>query len=125
MRERLATERNSVSTARAHEHSDCSKSPVTMNTNITERMYQERAKTKEKSETEELAELMSLGINHPARKRHREREMRRQNEQKERQWNATPFRTRMRFLKERMPSRITEPSDGGEGVRSQVHGPRT
>ena len=50
----------------------------TMNTNITDRMYKERAKTREKSETEEIAELMSLGIHHPARKRHREREERRQ-----------------------------------------------
>ena len=49
-----------------------------------------------KSEAEEIAELMSLGINHPARKRYRERmngEARRKI-QLEKGWNGTPMRTR-------------------------------
>ena len=46
-----------------------------------------------KSEEEEIAELQALGINHPARRRFREREQRRKLEEKEKSWNATPFRT--------------------------------
>jgi len=47
-----------------------------------------------KSEAEEIAELMALGINHPARRRSREMEERRENRVKERQWDPTPFRVR-------------------------------
>ena len=46
----------------------------------------------EKSEEEEIAELMALGINHPARRRYREREVRRKNAQMENAWNGTPMR---------------------------------
>lgn len=45
-----------------------------------------------KSEEEELAELMQLGINHPARRRFRERELRAKNAAKEHAWNNTPMR---------------------------------
>ena len=45
-----------------------------------------------KSEEEEIAELMNLGINHPARKRFREREQRAKLKEKERAWNCTPMR---------------------------------
>ena len=61
---------------------------------ITARVYQQRAQDKSKSEAEELAELHALGINHPARRRYREREARRQLESKERAWNKTPYRSR-------------------------------
>ena len=44
-------------------------------------------------EEEEIAELMALGINHPARKRYREREKRKKNEKLEKGWNATPMRS--------------------------------
>ena len=46
-----------------------------------------------KSEEEEIAELMTLGINHPARKRHRERAQRAANRAKEQAWNNTPMRS--------------------------------
>lgn len=45
-----------------------------------------------KSEEEELAELMQLGINHPARRRYRERAQKAKNEARERAWNPTPMR---------------------------------
>jgi hypothetical protein len=47
-----------------------------------------------KTEAEEIAELMKLGINHPARRRYREREERKQLETKEKAWNNTPLRSR-------------------------------
>ena len=47
-----------------------------------------------KSEAEEIEELMALGINHPARRRFRERAQRRKWEQLEKGWNKTPMRTR-------------------------------
>ena len=61
---------------------------------ITDRMMKDRAKMGYKSEDEEIAELQALGINHPARRRYREREEKRQHEAKERQWNGTPHRAR-------------------------------
>ena len=60
---------------------------------VTARMMKERGRSG-KTEAEEIEELMSLGINHPARRAHRERETRRVNEMKERMWNDTIFRTR-------------------------------
>ena len=53
-----------------------------------------RMPASDKTEEEEIAELMALGINHPARRRHRERELLKQNEAKERAWNGTPMRSR-------------------------------
>ena len=47
-----------------------------------------------KSEAEEIAELHALGINHPARRRHREREEIRQLKAKEKAWINTPYRSR-------------------------------
>ena len=47
-----------------------------------------------KSEEQEIAELMMLGINHPARRRHREREQRKQLEIREKTWNSSPLRPR-------------------------------
>ena len=47
-----------------------------------------------KTEAQEIEELMALGINHPARKRHREREQRKKNQALEKAWNSTPMRTR-------------------------------
>ena len=47
-----------------------------------------------KTEAEEIAELMSLGINHPARKRYREREQRKKWLALEKAWDSTPMRTR-------------------------------
>ena len=52
-----------------------------------------------KTEAEEIAELMSLGINHPARVRYREREKRKKYEKMENNWIGTPFRTRPAELK--------------------------
>ena len=63
-------------------------------TDITSRMMQDRAKMGYKSEADEIAELQALGINHPARRRHRERDERRQLDAKERQWNRTTLRSR-------------------------------
>lgn len=60
-----------------------------MDTVATERFMAPTTKT----EAEEIAELMSLGINHPARRRHRERAQRAKDKAKERQWNNTPFRS--------------------------------
>jgi hypothetical protein len=51
-----------------------------------------RAPPSGKSEAEEIAELMALGVNHPAR-RHRERELRAKNRALEKKWNSTPHRT--------------------------------
>ena len=66
---------------------------LTMTGAVTARMMKERGRSG-KTEAEEIEELMSLGINHPARRAHRERETRRVNEMKERMWNDTIFRTR-------------------------------
>merc|ERR1711871_737379 len=62
---------------------------------ITSRMLKDRAKQGySKTEAEEIAELMSLGINHPARRRYRDREEIRQLHAKEKAWNNTPMRSR-------------------------------
>lgn len=60
----------------------------------------------QKTEAEEIAELMALGINHPARKRYREREQRQKMKKLEDGWNRTPLRYRpaeLRGLKPRTP----------------------
>jgi len=64
--------------------------------NITERMDRMpsmRAGPK-KSEEEELAELKALGINHPARRRYREKERRKQDRAKEDAWDGSVHRSR-------------------------------
>ena len=60
----------------------------------------------QKSEEEEIAELMALGINHPARKKFREREQAKKWKKLEDSWNRTPMRTRpaeLRGLQPRTP----------------------
>ena len=60
----------------------------------------------QKSEAAEIAELMALGINHPARKRFREREKRKKEEKLEKAWISTPLRERpaeLRGLKPHTP----------------------
>ena len=59
---------------------------------------------KKKSEAEEIAELMSLGINHPARKAYRERALIAKNKQLEKAWNSTPLRYRPPDLKGLRPT---------------------
>lgn len=61
---------------------------------ITQRMLRERAKDRTKTEAEELAELAALGINHPARRRHRERERIKKEQRLERGWNGSISRSR-------------------------------
>lgn len=75
--------------AAAREVSLCSEDAViSMNHSLFETPRMPSTKTEE----EEIAELVSLGINHPARRRYRERAKRAQNEVKERAWNSTPMR---------------------------------
>ena len=60
----------------------------------------------QKTEAEEIEELKALGINHPARKRYREREERKRMKKLEDNWNSTPLRARpaeLRGLKPRTP----------------------
>lgn len=64
---------------------------------LTQRMHRMKAREgggAPKSEAEEIAELMTLGINHPARRRFRDQEERRQHEGKERAWNGSIMRSR-------------------------------
>ena len=59
-----------------------------------------------KSEADEIAELQALGITHPARRRQRDAEQRRRNQQKEKGWIGTPYRSRppnLRGLKPATP----------------------
>lgn len=65
--------------------------------------YQDGSRPK-KTEAEEIAELMTLGINHPARKRYREREQRKKLEAREKSWNNTPLRSRPANLKGLRPA---------------------
>ena len=44
------------------------------------------------TDEQEVAELMSLGVNHPARRHYREREVRARNQARENSWNGTPLR---------------------------------
>ena len=57
----------------------------------------------QKTEAQEIEELMSLGINHPARRRHREREQRKKLEALEQAWNPTPLRYRPPIFKGMKP----------------------
>lgn len=61
---------------------------------ITARMDRMPTFGPKKSEAEEIAELNALGINHPARRRHREQEQRAKLRQKEKAWNGSVMRSR-------------------------------
>ena len=65
--------------------------------------YQDGSRPR-KTEAEEIEELMSLGINHPARNRYREREERKKWQAREDGWNKTPLRSRPAELRGLRPA---------------------
>ena len=75
---------------------------------LTEKSYLHAGVPRRTSEAEEIAELMSLGINHPARKRYRDARsgQKKKMESLEKAWNPTPLRYRpaeLRGLKPKTP----------------------
>ena len=91
---------------RPRETTDPTQRPATMDIThrITASDYLHAGVPKRTTEAEEIAELQALGINHPARKRWREKEQAKKWAEREKNWNSTPLRYRPAELRGLKPA---------------------
>lgn len=100
--------RKNKSFARVHPAPETITPDLNARMDITQRMtstdYLHAGVPKRTTEAEEIAELQALGINHPARRRWREKEQAKKWEQREKSWNSTPLRYRPAELRGLKPA---------------------